>query len=157
MVQADGTLRLELIFLYSASGGGCNGQEQETEQLVGAIYRLHRGDRSNDLKRLPMASCRQCQTSALAFGGSWPELLFDSLLLVCRGGDAADTAVALASRQCPLAVFLMGSGFSDGLMVSGLVDGLSAGIAFVADATISVFAGVLNSSSLSPFAGSFAA
>ena len=26
MVQADGTLRLELIFLYSASGGGCNGQ-----------------------------------------------------------------------------------------------------------------------------------
>jgi hypothetical protein len=111
-------------------------------------YKLHRGDRSNDLKTLPMASCRQCQTSALAFGGSWPALFFDSLLLVCRRGDATGITVALASRQCPLAVFLM---------VSGLVDGVSAGVVLVAGATISVFAGVPGSSSLSLFADSFSA
>jgi hypothetical protein len=51
----------------------------------------------------------------------------------------------------------MGLGLADGLIVSGLVDGLSVGIAFLAGATISVFAGVLNSSSLSAFADSFAA
>jgi hypothetical protein len=33
------------------------------------IYKLHRGERSNDLKRLPTASCRQRQTSAFAVGG----------------------------------------------------------------------------------------
>jgi hypothetical protein len=95
-----------------------------------------------------MVSCRQCQTSALGFGGSWPALSFDSLFLVCPGGDATDIAVALASRQCPRAVFST---------VSGLVEELSAGIAFVAGATASVFAGVSGSFSLSAFADSFAA
>src|SRR6266566_4336460 len=33
MVQADGTLRLELIFLYSASGGGCNGQRMMSDAI----------------------------------------------------------------------------------------------------------------------------
>jgi hypothetical protein len=123
---------------------------------VGAIYKLHRGERSNDLKRPPIASCLQCQASALAFGGFCPALFFDSWLLACRG-EATDMAVALASRQCPLAVLLMGLGLADGLMVSGLANGPSAGIAFVSGAAVSVFAGVLNSLSLSPFADSFAA
>jgi hypothetical protein len=56
--------------------------------------------------------------------------------------------VALASRQCPLAAFLM---------VSGLVDGLSAGVVFVAGTTISAFTGVPGNSSLSPYADSFGA
>ena len=95
-----------------------------------------------------MASCRQCQTSALAFEGDMLALFFDSLLLVCRRGDATEMVLALASCQCPLAVFLM---------VSGLVDGLSAGIVFVAGTTIAVCAGVSGSSSLSDFADSFSA
>jgi hypothetical protein len=66
-------------------------------------------------------------------------------------------AVALASRQCPLAVPLMGLGLADGLMVSELVDVFSAGIAFVAGATIWVFAGVSGSFSLSAFPDSFTA
>ena len=48
--------------------------------------------------------------------------------------------LALASCQRPLAAFLMDLGLVDGLMVSGLTDGLSAGIVFVAGTTISVFA-----------------
>jgi hypothetical protein len=43
------------------------------------------------------------------------------------------------------------------LMASGLVDGLSAGIVFVAGMTISVFTGLSGSSSLSAFANSFGA
>jgi hypothetical protein len=110
-----------------------------------AIYKLHRGERSNDLKRLPTASRRQCQTSALSFEGYWPALFFDALPLVYRRGDATELILALASFQCPL-VFLM---------VAGLLDGVSAGIVFVAGTIISVFARALSSSSLSAFAGSF--
>ena len=66
-------------------------------------------------------------------------------------------AVALASRQCPLAVPLTGLGLADGLMVSGLADGPSAGIVFVVGATTSVFTGVLGSSNLSAFPDSFGA
>jgi len=103
-----------------------------------------------------MASCRQCQTSALSVGGDLPALFFDSLLVVFRRGDATELILALASCQCPLAVFLKVSGLVD-LMVSGLVDGLSAGIVFVAGTTIAVCTGVLGSSSLSAFANSFSA
>ena len=104
-----------------------------------------------------MVSCRQCQTSALAFGGSWPALFLESLLLVCRRGDATDITLALASCQRRHAAFLMDLGLDDGLIVSGLTDGLSAGIVFVAGTTISVFAGVSGSSNLSAFADSFGA
>jgi hypothetical protein len=45
---------------------------------------LHLGERSSDLKMLPMASCRQCQTSALGFGDLVLSLTFGSLVIVCR-------------------------------------------------------------------------
>ena len=93
-----------------------------------------------------MASCRQCQTSALSFGGYLPALWFDSLLLVCRRGD--EIILALAFCQCRSSTFLT---------VSGLVDGVSAGISFVAGTMISVSARALDSSSLSDFAESFGA
>jgi hypothetical protein len=111
-------------------------------------YKLHLGERSNDLKRLPTASCRQCQTSALSFVGFLPALCFGSLLLVRRGGDAAGVILALAFCQCWSATFLT---------VSGLADGVSAGIGFAAGAMISVSARALGSSSLSDFADSFGA
>src|ERR1700730_8254741 len=111
-------------------------------------YKLHLGERSNDLKRLPTASCRQCQTSALSFGGYLPALCFNSLLLVRRGGDATGIILALAFCQCWSATFLT---------VSGLVDGVSAGIGFAAGTIISVSARALGSSSLSDFADSFGA
>jgi hypothetical protein len=43
-------------------------------------YKLHLGERSNDLKMLPMASCRQCQASALSLGGGLLTVGFGSLL-----------------------------------------------------------------------------
>ena len=95
-----------------------------------------------------MASCRQCQTSALAFEGDMLVLFFDSLLLVCRRGDATEMVLALASCQCRPATFLT---------VAGLVDGISAGIGFAAGTIISVSARALGSSSLSDFADSFGA
>lgn len=90
-------------------------------------YKWHLGERSKDLKRLPTASCRQCQTSALSFGGYLPALCFDSLLLVCRRGGA-EIILALAFCQGRSATFLT---------VSGLFDGVSAGISFVAGTMIS--------------------
>ena len=95
-----------------------------------------------------MASCRQCQTSALAFEGDMLALFFDSLLLVCRRGDATEMVLALASCQYRPATFLT---------VAGLVDGISAGIGFAAGTIISVSARALGSSSLSDFADSFGA
>src|SRR5207247_11353056 len=94
-----------------------------------------------------MASCRQCQTSALSFEGYFPALCIDSLLLVCRRGDG-DMVLALAFCQCPSSTFLT---------ALGLVDGVSAGISFVAGTMISVSARALGSSSLSDFAESFRA
>jgi hypothetical protein len=44
---------------------------------------LHLGERSSDLKTLPMASCRQCQTS-LGFGGLLLALSIGLLAIVCR-------------------------------------------------------------------------
>ena len=95
-----------------------------------------------------MASCRQCQISALAFEGDMLALFFDSLLLVCRRGDATEMVLALASCQCRPATFLT---------VAGLVDGISAGIGFAAGTIISVSARALGSSSLSDLANSFGA
>jgi hypothetical protein len=65
----------------------------------GSIYKLHRGERSNDLKRGPMASCRQCQTSAALFGGRSPVLCIDSLLLARRRGGSTELILALAFCQ----------------------------------------------------------
>src|SRR6266404_7217876 len=93
-------------------------------------YKLHLGERSNDLKRLPTASCRQCQTSALSFGGYLPALWFDSLLLVCRRGDD-EIILALAFCQCRSSTFLT---------VSRLADCVSA---FVAGTVISATAPAL--------------
>jgi hypothetical protein len=74
--------------------------------IVGPAYKLHLGERSNDLKRLPTASCRQCQTSALLFGRDLPALCFGSLLLVCRRGDTTGMMLALAFCQCRSVAFL---------------------------------------------------
>src|ERR1700730_10702363 len=90
------------------------GNRATTRELA---YILHLGERSNDLKRLPMASCRQCQTSALWFGGDLSPLCFDSLLLACRGDGATETILALAFCQCRSAAFLT---------IWGVVGGVSA-------------------------------
>jgi len=66
------------------SGKVCSGSGKLVNAMGRAIHMLHLGERSNDLKRLPMASCRQCQTSALVFGGSLPALFFCSLAIVRR-------------------------------------------------------------------------
>ena len=95
-----------------------------------------------------MASCRQCQTSALAFEGGVPALFFDSLLLVCRRGDATEVVLALASCQCRSATFLI---------VSRPADGVSVGIVFVGGTISSVSTRVLRNSSLSDLANSFGA
>ena len=47
-------------------------------------HKSHRGERSNDLIRLPTASCRQCQTSALAFVALLSALFFGSLVILRR-------------------------------------------------------------------------
>jgi hypothetical protein len=44
---------------------------------------LHLGERFSDLKTLPIASCRQCQTS-LGFGGLLPALSIGLLATACR-------------------------------------------------------------------------
>ena len=116
-------------------------------------YKLHLGERSNDLRRLPIASCRQCQISALWFVGTLPALCFGSLLLVCRRGVASGTSLALAFRQCRSATFLTVSG----LVVGGSAGIVSAGTVFAAGTIISVSARALGSFSLSDFAGSFSA
>src|ERR1700722_17024357 len=95
------------------------------------IYRLHRAERSKDLKRLPTASCRQCQTSAFALTGYSPAVFFDSLLFICLRDGATGTIPALASCQCLLAIFLVVSGLADGVstgLVSGTTDGVSTGL-----------------------------
>ena len=46
-----------------------------------------------------MESCRQCQISAVLFGGYLPVLCFDSLPLVCQRGDSTELILALAFRQ----------------------------------------------------------
>ncbi len=120
----------------------------EPEQQFGAIYKLHRGERSNDLRRLPTASCRQCQTSALAFEGDMPAFFLDSFLLVCRWDDATEMVLAFASCQCCSATFLI---------VSGPADGASVGIVFAGETIFSVSTRVLGSSSLSDLANSFGA
>ena len=60
-----------LAFLESAS------------QRATARHMLHLGERSSDLNMLPMASCRQCQTS-LGFGGLLPALSIGFLAILCR-------------------------------------------------------------------------
>ena len=94
-----------------------------------------------------MASCRQCQTSALAFEGDMRALFFDSLLLVYRRGDATEMVLALASCQCRSVTFLIVSG----------PDGVSVGIVFVGGTISSVSTRVLGNSSLSDLANSFGA
>lgn len=135
-------------------------------EAAGAIYILHRGERSNDLKRPPTASCRQCQTSVLSFGGFLPALFFDSLSSAYRRVDGTGLIFALASCQCRRAVFLMVWGLVDGVSAgTGISAGIrasagirvSAGIVFVAGTIISVSARALRSSSLSDFADSFGA
>jgi hypothetical protein len=76
-------------------------------------YKLHLGERSNDLKRPPTASCRHCQASALSFVGFLPGLCFNFLLLGRRVGDAAGMILALAFCQCWSAIFLTVSGLVD--------------------------------------------
>ena len=67
-----------LAFLESAS------------QCATARHMLHLGERSSDLKTLPMASCRQCQTS-LGFGGLLLALSMGFLAIArrCGGSDGA--------------------------------------------------------------------
>ena len=77
-----------------------------------------------------------------------PALFFDSLLLVCRRGDATEMVLALASCQCRFATFLI---------VSRPVDGVSVGIVVVGGTIFSVSTRVLGSSSLSDLANSFGA
>jgi hypothetical protein len=80
--------------------GGVDPKSRKPNNKSDRPYKLHLGERSNDLKRLPTASCRQCQTSALSFGGYLPALCFNSLLLGRRGGDATGMILALAFCQC---------------------------------------------------------
>ena len=151
---------------------------------AGAIYRSHRGERSKDRKRLPMASCRQCQTSAFALWGYSPTVFFDSWLFVCLRGGATGAILALAFCQCWLAIFLVVGGLADGAstglvsglangvstdpvsgladgvstgLVSGLAGGVSTGLVPVSGTKIPVSTGVSASSSLSDFADSFSA
>jgi hypothetical protein len=93
-----------------------------------------------------MASCRQCQTSALFLGGDLSALCLNSLLLRCRRGGATGIRLALAFRQRRSSIFVT---------VSGLVDGVSAGVGFAAGTIIPGSARALGSSSLSDFADSF--
>lgn len=58
--------------------------EAEARRPVRVDHKSHLGDRSSDLKRLPTASCRQCQSSALACGGLLPALVFGSLVILRR-------------------------------------------------------------------------
>jgi hypothetical protein len=81
-------------------------------------------------------------------------LFFDSLLLVCRRGDATEMVLALAFCQCRSSILLTVSGLVD-LTVSGTVDGVSAGTGFAASTIIPGSARTLGSSSLSDFADSF--
>jgi hypothetical protein len=74
----------EYLWGEFAPGKVCSGSGKLINAMGRAIHMLHLGERSNDLKRLPMASCRQCQTSALVFGGSLPALFFCSLAIVRR-------------------------------------------------------------------------
>lgn len=116
---------------------------------------MHLGERSNDLKRPPTASCRQCQTSALGLGGDLAAICFGSLLSGCRRRGATGM-LALASRQCRFAIFLTGSGLVD-LTGSGLGDGVSAGTGFAASTITPDSARALGSASLSDFADSLTA
>jgi hypothetical protein len=142
------TCRFQHILGKGRSSGGIDRVVE-----VGGIYKSHLGERSSDLKRLPMASRRQCQTSALAFEDGVAALFFDSLLLACRRGVTTEIALALASCQRRSSAFLI---------VSGPADGISAGIIFAGGtlssvSTFSVFTRVPDSSSLSDFANSFGA
>jgi len=107
-------------------------------------HKSHLGERSNDLKRLPTASCRQCQASALAFGGLVPALFSCTLVMGRRWADSGAAILALASRQDRL-----GS-----LIVSGLVDGASTDTACTAG-IIPGSAWMSGNASLSDFADSF--
>jgi hypothetical protein len=118
------------------------------QQDLPSIYRSHRGERSNDRNRLPTASCRQCQSSALGFGWGLSASCFACLLLRCGRGGATGISLALAFCQRGLAV---------SAVVAGRIDGVSAGLVFAAGTTISASAGRLGSSSLSDFADSFKA
>ena len=160
--------------------GGCLQPSRE----AGAVYRSHRGERSKDRKRLPMASCRQCQTSAFALWGFSPTVFFDSWLFVCLRGGATGAILALAFCQCWLAIFRVVGGLADGAstglvsglangvstdpvsgladgvstgLVSGLAGGVSTGLVPVSGTKIPVSTGVSASSSLSDFADSFSA
>jgi hypothetical protein len=118
-----------------------------------AIYKSHLGERSSDLKRLPMASRRQCQTSVFAFEAVVPPLFLGSLLLACRRDDSVGTILALASCQRRFSTFLIVSG----LIVSGTAGGISAGIsaAVIAGGKLaSVSTRALGSGSLSDFVNS---
>jgi len=113
-----------------------------------AIYKSHLGERSSDLKRLPMASRRQCQTSVFAFEAVVPPLFLGSLLLPCRRDDSVGAILALASCQRRFSTFLI---------VSGPAGGISAGIsaAVIAGGKLaSVSARALGSGSLSDFVNS---
>jgi hypothetical protein len=123
-----------------------------------AIYKSHRGERSSDLNRLPIASRRQCQTSVFALETVGPALFLGSLLLTCRRDDSVGVILALASRQRRFSTFLAGSGAA--ATVSGTSGGVSAGVSVsvVADSggtLASIATRALGSGSLSDFVSSF--
>jgi hypothetical protein len=122
--------------------------QQDIRTTKAAVYKSHRGERSRDLNRLPTASCRQCQTSARAFGGLTPALLLDSRLLGCRRGGTTGTSLALASCQCGLAI---------SPTAARSVEGVSTGLVFGIGTMISGSARMAGSSSLSDFADSLSA
>jgi len=109
-----------------------------------AIYKSHLGERSSDLKRLPMASRRQCQTSVFAFEAVVPPLFLGSLLLACRRDDSVGTILALASCQCRFSTFLIVSGTAGGISAAVIAGGKLA----------SVSTRALGSGSLSDFVNS---
>jgi hypothetical protein len=50
---------------------------------IEAIYKSHLGERSSDLKMLPIASLRQCQGPVFAFAAVVPSIFLGSFLLAC--------------------------------------------------------------------------
>src|ERR1700722_2818398 len=57
---------------------------------VNARHMLHLGERSSERKKLPVESCRQCQTWGPGFGGLTPALSIGLLSAACRcGSDGA--------------------------------------------------------------------